>query len=113
MALLVWVEVQAEVVTTTIKYTEAPNHAHKAHQVLVENVENSQEIAMLLIQLSQPLQSQSKNQAQTVTAADRAARFGTTSKSEIYAQMNKNRVVEREQAIKDGLIPVPNALHSV
>ncbi|KAG1455932.1 hypothetical protein G6F55_006788 [Rhizopus delemar] len=51
-------------------------------------------------------QVQNKNQAQKVTAEDRAARFGITSKSEIYAQ--KNRVVEREQAIKDGLIPDPN-----
>ncbi|KAG1610027.1 hypothetical protein G6F46_010335 [Rhizopus delemar] len=56
-------------------------------------------------------QVQNKNQAQTVTAENRAARFGTTSKSEVYAQMKKNRVVEREQAIKDGLIPDPNAPH--
>ncbi|KAG0761963.1 hypothetical protein G6F24_007168 [Rhizopus arrhizus] len=60
-------------------------------------------------QVQNKSQLQNKNQAQTVTAADRAARFGTTSKSEIYAQMKKNRVVEREQAIKDGLIPDPNA----
>ncbi|KAI9244721.1 SAC3/GANP/Nin1/mts3/eIF-3 p25 family-domain-containing protein [Sporodiniella umbellata] len=44
------------------------------------------------------------NQAQ----AERAARFGSSSKSEIYAQLKRDRITEREQAIKCGLIPDPN-----
>ncbi|RCH83600.1 hypothetical protein CU098_004615, partial [Rhizopus stolonifer] len=44
-----------------------------------------------------------------VTAADRAQRFGSTSKSADYDRMKKNRVAERQQAIEDGLIPDPNA----
>ncbi|KAG1456070.1 hypothetical protein G6F56_006918 [Rhizopus delemar] len=45
---------------------------------------------------------------QTQAQADRAARFGSSSKSEIYAQLKKDRIIEREQAIKNGLIPDPN-----
>ncbi|KAG1050671.1 hypothetical protein G6F43_007073 [Rhizopus delemar] len=55
-------------------------------------------------------EQKSSAKQEPATAADRAARFDTTSKNEIYAQMKKKRVVEREQANKDGLIPGPNAL---
>ncbi|CAO3665687.1 unnamed protein product [Rhizopus microsporus] len=46
--------------------------------------------------------------AREITAADRAARFSSTSKSELYTQMKQERIQERAQAIKDGLLPDPN-----
>ncbi|KAG1449078.1 hypothetical protein G6F55_010335 [Rhizopus delemar] len=54
-------------------------------------------------------QVQNRSQAQNITAEGREARFGTTSQNEIYAQLKKNHVVEREQAIKDGFTPNSNA----
>lgn len=42
------------------------------------------------------------------SAADRAARFGSTSKSVLYDQFKENRVRERQQAIAQGLIPDPD-----
>ncbi|KAI8975135.1 SAC3/GANP/Nin1/mts3/eIF-3 p25 family-domain-containing protein [Mycotypha africana] len=51
--------------------------------------------------------SSANNNNGKVTAADRAKRFGGTAKTSLYEQFKKDRVREREQAIRDGLIPDP------
>ncbi|KAF1807496.1 SAC3/GANP/Nin1/mts3/eIF-3 p25 family-domain-containing protein [Mucor lusitanicus] len=43
-----------------------------------------------------------------VTAAERAKRFGSTDKSDLYNQLKKMRVQERQQAIDAGLLPDPD-----
>ncbi|KAI8639194.1 SAC3/GANP/Nin1/mts3/eIF-3 p25 family-domain-containing protein [Parasitella parasitica] len=49
-----------------------------------------------------------QSDVEQVTAADRAKRFGSTDKSDLYDQLRKMRVEERQQAIEDGLLPDPD-----
>ncbi|KAI9031515.1 SAC3/GANP/Nin1/mts3/eIF-3 p25 family-domain-containing protein [Phycomyces nitens] len=51
---------------------------------------------------------QSTLNGNAVTAADRAKRFGTTSKGALYDELKHNRILERKQAIEDNLIADPN-----
>ncbi|KAK4517196.1 uncharacterized protein ATC70_000528 [Mucor velutinosus] len=51
---------------------------------------------------------QSVDQVGQITAAERAKRFGSTDKSDLYNQLKKMRVQERQQAIKNGLLPDPD-----
>ncbi|CAO0796022.1 unnamed protein product [Mucor circinelloides] len=57
-------------------------------------------------QMSKPQQTEQSNTKQ-VTAAERAKRFGSTDKSDLYNQLKKMRVQERQDAIDNGLLPDP------
>ncbi|KAI9305605.1 SAC3/GANP/Nin1/mts3/eIF-3 p25 family-domain-containing protein [Cunninghamella echinulata] len=48
-------------------------------------------------------------QSSQATKADRAARFGSTTKTALYDEMKQKRIEERKRAIQRGLIPDPNA----